>query len=63
MTIDAIIMAILSYGFFVGGFVLGLIKVVKSDQNQFCINWLKKPNYLKVVFRLLMKVSSRNIKY
>lgn len=33
MTIDAIIMAILSYGFFVGGFVLGLIKVVKSDQN------------------------------
>ncbi|SCJ31907.1 Uncharacterised protein [uncultured Eubacterium sp.] len=34
MSIDAIIMAILSYGFFVGGFVYGLIKVLQSDRNQ-----------------------------
>ena len=32
MSIDAIIMAILSYGFFVGGLVYGLIKVLKSDR-------------------------------
>lgn len=32
MSIDAIIMAILSYGFFVGGFIYGLIKVVRSDK-------------------------------
>jgi len=32
MTIDAIIMAVLSYGFFVGGFIYGLIKVVLSDK-------------------------------
>lgn len=32
MTIDAIIMAILSYGFFVGGFIWGLVKVVSSDK-------------------------------
>ena len=32
MSIDAIIMAILSYGFFVGGFVYGLIKVLQSDR-------------------------------
>ena len=34
MSIDAIIMAILSYGFFVGGFVYGLIKVLQSDRNK-----------------------------
>ncbi len=32
MTIDAIIMAILSYGFFVGGFIFGMIKILQSDR-------------------------------
>ena len=32
MTIDAIIMAVLSYGFFVGGFIYGLIRVLMSDK-------------------------------
>ena len=32
MTIDAIIMAILNYGFYVGGFCLGLYNTIKSDQ-------------------------------
>lgn len=32
MTVDAIIMAVLSYGFFVGGFIYGLIKVLMSDK-------------------------------
>lgn len=32
MTIDAIIMAILSYGFFVGGFTAGLIKIMLSEK-------------------------------
>lgn len=45
MSIDAIIMAILSYGFFVGGFVYGLIKVLQSDRNQ------KKAQTVWLVFR------------
>lgn len=32
MTIDAIIMAILNYAVYVGGFIFGMIKVVGSDQ-------------------------------
>ena len=32
MSIDGIIMAILSYGFLVGGFVYGLIMVLQSDR-------------------------------
>lgn len=32
MTVDAIIMAILNYAFYVGGFIVGMIKVVSSDQ-------------------------------
>lgn len=32
MSIDAIIMAILSYGFFVGGFIYGLIRILQSDK-------------------------------
>lgn len=32
MTVDAIIMAILNYGFYIGGFCLGLYKTIKSDR-------------------------------
>lgn len=32
MTVDAIIMAILNYGFYIGGFCLGLYKTIVSDR-------------------------------
>ena len=32
MTVDAIIMAILNYGFYIGGFCLGLYKTINSDK-------------------------------
>lgn len=31
MSIDAIIMAILNYGFYIGGFTWGFIKIVRSE--------------------------------
>lgn len=32
MTTDAIIMAILNYGFYLGGFAWGFIKILKSEK-------------------------------
>lgn len=32
MSGDAIIMAVLCYGLYVGGFIAGMIKVARSDQ-------------------------------
>ena len=32
MTIDAIIMAILNYTFYIGGFIWGLVKIIKSEK-------------------------------
>ena len=34
MTVDAIIMAVLCYGFYIGGFSLGLAKTIKSDRKK-----------------------------
>lgn len=34
MTVDAIILAIFAYGFYVGGFIFGMIKVVQSDARE-----------------------------
>lgn len=32
MSVDAIIMAVLSYACFVGGFIVGMIKIIRSEQ-------------------------------
>lgn len=32
MSVDAIIMAVLSYGFYVGGFIAGMVKIIRSEQ-------------------------------
>lgn len=32
MSADAVVMAVLCYGLYVGGFIAGMIKIVRSDQ-------------------------------
>lgn len=34
MTIDAIIMAVLCYGFYVGGFTYGLVRIILTERKK-----------------------------